>query len=211
MRKRESIRDVAMVRVREATADDGDVLVEFAVAMARETEGLDLDLERVGRGVRALLADRSRGTYFVAESPAASEGDEAAGACGDGDGGEESGSAIVGCLMLTYEWSDWRAAQVRAALAARSLVRVRPGRPARLPTLQFYWIQSVYVRPGHRRQGVFRALYDHVSELSKSSPDCCGLRLYVEHDNERAQRTYVAMGMREAHYRFFEVDYVLHR
>ena len=70
----------------------------------------------------------------------------------------------VGQLMTTYEWSDWRNGQ-------------------------FWWIQSVYVEPAARRGGVFRALYDHVDTLSRSTPGVVGLRLYVELDNAAAQRT----------------------
>lgn len=85
----------------------------------------------------------------------------------------------VGTLMLTYEWSDWRNGD-------------------------WWWIQSVYVPPEHRRQGVFRALYQHVWELARATPGVCGLRLYVERHNEGAQRTYESLGMVDAGYRMYE-------
>ena len=87
----------------------------------------------------------------------------------------------VGTLMLTYEWSDWRCAW-------------------------WWWIQSVYVAPGHRRKGVYRALYAHVLALAKAQDDVCGLRLYVERENINAQRTYEFLGMLDAGYRMYEVD-----
>ena len=91
---------------------------------------------------------------------------------------ERDGRA-VGTLMLTTEWSDWRNGW-------------------------WWWIQSVYVAEDARRLGVFRALYDHVAVAAQATADVCGLRLYVENDNARAQATYAALGMADAHYRVFE-------
>lgn len=95
---------------------------------------------------------------------------------------EEKG-VIAGQLSITYEWSDWRNGN-------------------------FWWIQSVYVAPEFRRRGVFRALYEHAHKLAKSRRDVCGLRLYVDADNTRAQRAYERLGMNESHYKFFEIDFV---
>jgi len=88
----------------------------------------------------------------------------------------------VGQLMITYEWSDWR-----------------NGR--------FWWIQSVYVLPDARRSGVFRALFRHLEELAKADPGVCGIRLYVERENVRAQATYRHCGLEDAGYLVMEVDY----
>lgn len=87
----------------------------------------------------------------------------------------------VGTLMLTFEWSDWRCAW-------------------------WWWIQSVYVAPAHRRKGVYRALYAHVLEMAKARTDVCGLRLYVERENANAQRTYEFLGMVDSGYRMYEVE-----
>lgn len=91
---------------------------------------------------------------------------------------EQHGRA-VGTLMLTTEWSDWRNGW-------------------------WWWIQSVYIAPEARRSGVFRALYAHVEAEARDTPGVCGLRLYVEKDNARAQATYAALGMLDARYRVFE-------
>ena len=96
-------------------------------------------------------------------------------------GGRETIASPVGTLMLTREWSDWRNGD-------------------------WWWIQSVYVPETHRRQGVFAALYRHVEQLARDAPGVIGLRLYVEHDNANAQRTYEALGMRDAGYRIFEAE-----
>ena len=87
--------------------------------------------------------------------------------------------SAVGSLMITKEWSDWRNGT-------------------------FWWIQSVYVRPQFRRQGIYKNLYRHVQELASKDPAVCGFRLYVERENERAQATYSALGMKQTHYLVFE-------
>jgi ribosomal protein S18 acetylase RimI-like enzyme len=87
--------------------------------------------------------------------------------------------SAAGSLMITKEWSDWRNGT-------------------------FWWIQSVYVRPEFRRRGVYKNLYRHVQELASKDPAVCGFRLYVERENERAQATYSALGMKQTHYLVFE-------
>lgn len=91
----------------------------------------------------------------------------------------EAQGGIAASALVTTEWSDWR-----------------DGR--------FWWIQSVYVRPPHRRQGAFRALYAAIQARAAREPDVCGWRLYVERENGRAQATYRALGMAETHYRVME-------
>jgi GNAT superfamily N-acetyltransferase len=91
----------------------------------------------------------------------------------------ERGGEAAGTLMLTYEWSDWRNGD-------------------------WWWIQSVYVAPQHRRQGVYASLYAHVLAGARADPAVCGLRLYVERDNANAQRTYESLGMVDAGYRMYE-------
>jgi GNAT superfamily N-acetyltransferase len=94
--------------------------------------------------------------------------------------GAEVARVPVGTLMLTYEWSDWRCGD-------------------------WWWIQSVYVDPAHRRQGVYAALYRHVHALADAAGESvCGLRLYVEKENATAQRTYRSLGMEDAGYFMYE-------
>ena len=94
----------------------------------------------------------------------------------------EFAGSVVGQTMITFEWSDWRNGF-------------------------FWWIQSVYVDPDHRRQGVFRALYDHIRTEAKTRPDVCGLRLYVYHSNDRAIATYQTLGMSVADYKLCVEDW----
>ncbi|MDX1605736.1 MAG: GNAT family N-acetyltransferase, partial [Candidatus Competibacterales bacterium] len=67
-----------------------------------------------------------------------------------------------------------------------------------------WWIQSVYVVPEWRRRGAYRRLYRHVRELADAQGSVRGFRLYVERDNQVAQRTYRQLGMRESGYTLFE-------
>jgi GNAT superfamily N-acetyltransferase len=148
--------------VRLALPSDVSVIAEFNAAMAKETEGIELNRERLQKGVEALFSDPSKGFYYIAES---------------------SGK-IAGQLMITYEWSDWRNAT-------------------------FWWIQSVFVRPEYRRQGVFQALYRSIETIAKTRGDVCGVRLYVEKENDRAQKTYDALGMKHSHYEMMETNFDL--
>ena len=91
----------------------------------------------------------------------------------------ELDNGIQASLMVTTEWSDWRNGT-------------------------FWWIQSVYVRPDYRRQGLYRELYERVKELAEQEPAVCGYRLYVERENRAAQKTYARLGMRETEYKIFE-------
>lgn len=90
----------------------------------------------------------------------------------------------VGQTLLTWEWSDWRNGV-------------------------FWWIQSVYVAPDIRGQGVYSALYRHILEAARATPEVCGIRLYVDKTNTRASRVYEVLGMEAAHYNMYEVDFVL--
>ena len=146
-----------MLTIRLATPPDAETIAAFNEAIARETEGKTLDPATIRAGVRGLLARRDLGFYLVAE-----------------DGG-----SLVGQLMITYEWSDWRNGL-------------------------FWWIQSVYVVPEARRKGVYRRLHVHVREMARREKGICGLRLYVEKGNAVAQETYRKMGMLETDYRLFE-------
>lgn len=145
------------IRTREATVTDAGDIVHFQLAMARETEELELDAEVVARGVRAVFDRPSRGRYFVAEE----------------------GGIVIASLLITYEWSDWRDGDV-------------------------WWIQSVYVRPSHRRRGVYARMYEHVQAMVRAEPDIRGIRLYVDRRNAPAQDVYRRCGMNGDHYLVFE-------
>lgn len=145
------------MNIRKATLNDLQAIVDFNQAMALETENKVLETAIISAGVKELLANPVRGFYLVAEHEA----------------------EIVGSLMVTFEWSDWRNGD-------------------------FWWVQSVYIVPEKRRQGIYSALYQKVKSLAEQSDKVCGYRLYVEKENTKAQKTYEALGMAETHYLMYE-------
>ena len=94
----------------------------------------------------------------------------------------ESGNQVVGQAMVTYEWSDWRNGDL-------------------------WWIQSVYVHPDHRRQGIFKKLYQHIEFLARKDSKVRGLRLYVEEKNATGQAVYKKLGMSHAGYHVYEREF----
>lgn len=145
------------ITVRTAQMSDHDIIALFNRNLASETEGKSLDPATVHAGVHAILSDRAKGIYYVAEIEA----------------------RVVGQLMVTYEWSDWRNGT-------------------------FWWVQSVFVTPECRGQGVFTALMKHLTSETKRDAGCCGMRLYVHHDNRGALTTYRKFGFTKLDYQLYE-------
>lgn len=149
--------------IRQATIGDAPVIAQYNINMAKETEGIDLDPDTILKGCEAILerddeacfSNNPKGFYLVAVDA----------------------TTIIGQLMITYEWSDWRNAVV-------------------------WWIQSVYVLPEHRGKGVFKSLYQHVKQMCIDNKGV-GLRLYADTRNVNAQNTYKKLGM-STHYLVFE-------
>lgn len=146
-----------MLQIRLSNEIDYQQIVAFQLAMAKETEGIELDKQIVEEGVRSVYRDPQKGKYYVAVK----------------------NEKIVGSLMLTPEWSDWRNNWVM-------------------------WIQSVYIIPEMRRKGVFKKMYDHIVESVSSNQDVAGLRLYVDTSNINAINVYTRLGMNGDHYKLFE-------
>ena len=147
------------MRIRGATVADAEVIASYNAAMALETEHKRLDMAVLRAGVEGAIGRPEAAQYYLA----------------DIDG------RVVGQLMVTFEWSDWRNGM-------------------------FWWIQSVYVHPEFRSRGVFKGVYRHVEGLAREA-GACGLRLYVELENEAAQEVYRRLGMKNAGYYVFEADW----
>jgi len=154
------------ILVRPAGYADVDALTEFSAALAQETEGRRLHRQRLREGSLAVLDSPERGFYMVAELHT------------------RDLPRIVGQLMVTFEWSDWRNGL-------------------------FWWVQSVYVDPAWRRQGVYRTMYETLLARAKADPQVCGIRLYVERHNHIAQTVYQRVGLSPSGYSVFEQDFVL--
>ena len=145
------------MRIREATRSDIPSIIDFQLKMALETENLTLDISTLTKGVCQLFEDPAKGRYYVAEE----------------------NKQVVGCLMTTYEWSDWRCGTV-------------------------LWIQSVYIDANYRGKGVYKKLYDHIQQMVIAEPELRGIRLYVDKTNLAAQSVYQKLGMNGEHYQMYE-------
>lgn len=147
------------MEIRKATTRDIDAIAEFNCRMALETEGKTLDRDTVLAAVGRVFADVSKGFYLVAV-----------------DGG-----AVVGCLMITYEWSDWRNAD-------------------------WWWIQSVYIVPASRGRGLYGQMYRSIKNMARAEGGVYGIRLYVERENHHAQRVYESLGMERSNYYMYDEE-----
>lgn len=145
------------ILIRFAEIRDALVITKFNRAMALETEQKKLIPDVILKGVDKLLNNPNLGFYVVAERD----------------------NEVIGSLMVTTEWSDWRNGM-------------------------FWWIQSVYVKPSERRKGIYTELYNFIRESANNNPTVCGFRLYVDTKNILAQNTYEALGMMETDYRIYE-------
>lgn len=143
--------------IRKAMLRDLSDLVQFNLDLAKESEDLTLNYDKIYQGVKAALVNEDVAMYYVYEQD----------------------NKVIGQIMLTKEWSDWRNGY-------------------------FWWIQSVYIDKKFRRQGIFKALYEHVKSQAEENEQVCGLRLYVERNNDLAKDTYLALGMIETHYLLYE-------
>tara|TARA_B100000029_G_scaffold215934_2_gene213754 strand:- start:22232 stop:22684 length:453 start_codon:yes stop_codon:yes gene_type:complete len=148
------------MKVSKAQQSDIKEIIQFNINMAMETENKKLNKETVTKGVQEVFNTPSLGYYIIVKDS----------------------SGILGCLMITYEWSDWRNGL-------------------------FWWIQSVYVKKEYRRKGVYKKMYKFIHERAIADKKCTGIRLYVENNNSIAQKVYNSLGMTETYYKLFEVDF----
>ncbi|MCA9037762.1 MAG: GNAT family N-acetyltransferase [Planctomycetaceae bacterium] len=147
--------------LRRAAENDAETIARFNCQLCEETEHRSLDPATVLRGVVRGLQKNEDVQYWVAESSA------------------PAGQEVVGQLMITREWSDWRDGWMM-------------------------WLQSVYVAAPFRGQGIFRQLLSHAIGEMQRSPDIVGLRLYVEAENSRAMEVYQRLKFQDAGYRVME-------
>mgnify|MGYP003387819790 len=148
------------MKITQPSVNEIRKLVDFNIKMAKETENKILEEEKVTLGVNAVLTNPNLGYYVVAKNE----------------------NKILGSLMITFEWSDWRNGM-------------------------FWWIQSVFVEKEYREQGVYKKMYSYIQQKAIDDPICTGIRLYVENNNEVAKKVYENLGMQETYYKLFEVDF----
>lgn len=147
------------MRFRDAHLDDLEMIIEFNIRLAIDSGDKVPQRDTLRRGVRRALESPELCRYFVAEQ----------------------GERLIGQIMITYEWSDWRDGMI-------------------------WWLQSVYVDREHRGRGVFRALLEHVRALAQEGSRAKCIRLYVLDTNTRAQEVYRRCGMSHGGYLVYESE-----
>jgi ribosomal protein S18 acetylase RimI-like enzyme len=144
------------MRIRNANLEDAEVIANFNVLLAKETEDEELEYPTVLKGVRTLLLDERKGFYLVALEK----------------------DTVVGQVMVTFEWSDWR-------------------------NRNLWWLQSVYVDKAWRKKGVFKELFEEL--WVRAAKEGVGLlRLYAHQTNHKAIEVYRRLGMEKAPYQVYQ-------
>ncbi len=146
-----------MIAIRPATQEDSTYIIDFQQKMALETENVILDPVVVAEGLRRLFEDSAKGIYYVAEE----------------------NNEVIGCMMTTFEWSEWKCGNV-------------------------LWIQSVYIASSYRGRGVFKKMYEYIRSMVTPGSGYQGIRLYVDKTNQAAQKVYEKLGMNGEHYQVYE-------
>jgi GNAT superfamily N-acetyltransferase len=145
------------MKIRTATREDVEAITAQNISLAKESENILLNHTIVLVGVKALLSDKNKGFYLVAE-----------------DNG-----TIVGQVMITVEWSDWRNKPI-------------------------WWVQSVYVQKEWRKKGVFTLLLNDIRKKARLK-GVAFLRLYAHKDNRSALHVYEKTGWDQEPYLFYHL------
>jgi len=148
-----------MLNIRIAELKDAEKIAKNNVYLAKESEDLDIDYKTTYKGVKAIISDKNKGFFIVTEL----------------------NRKIIGELMVTYEWSDWR-------------------------SKDFWWIQSVYVDKEHRKQGIFNKMKDFIIKLAKEN-NIDKVRLYVHNKNKDAINAYEKSNMKKDDYIIYKAIY----
>ncbi len=143
--------------IRKANINDAETIAENNVKLAYESEGLKISYETTLEGVKSVLSDPTKGFYLVAEKD----------------------NEIIGELMITFEWSDWRSKNI-------------------------WWIQSVYVKESWRRKNVFKILVEKTKKIAIEN-DVSIIKLYVHSENKKAITAYNRVGMKKTPYEVYEL------
>ncbi|VVB59669.1 Acetyltransferase (GNAT) family protein [uncultured archaeon] len=145
------------MKIRTAKIRDAEAITTYNISLAKESENIPLNPDTVLVGVKALLSDKNKGFYLVAEE----------------------NDTIIGQLMITYEWSDWRNKSI-------------------------WWIQSVYVQKEWRKKGVFTKLLDYIKQKARKQGVVL-LRLYMHRQNKSAQKVYKKSGWKQEPYEVYRL------
>jgi len=141
--------------IRTAVIKDAEQIAKNNVLLAKESEELEISFDTSLAGVKEILTHSNKGFYLVVKE----------------------NDTIIGELMITFEWSDWRNTNI-------------------------WWIQSVFVKESHRGLGVFKKLVKEVKKMAVEN-NVENLRLYAHTDNKNAIGVYEHIGMVKKPYTIF--------
>ncbi len=142
------------ISIRNTTKNDSKVIAKNIFEMAHEISQETLPYENVLQSVEKILSTPEIGFYIVAQS----------------------NNAVIGSLLINYEWSDWRNGV-------------------------YWWIQSIYVDKEHRNKGIYTKMYEHIKDISG---DAKAIKLYTDIDNKTAQAAYEKLGMKRSNSIIYE-------
>jgi len=145
------------MKIRAAKIGDAEAIATQNIFLAKESEHILLNPKTVLTGVKALLSDKKKGFYLVAEE----------------------NDSIIGQLMITFEWSDWRNKPI-------------------------WWVQSVYVQKEWRKKGVFTQLLDYIQQKARRQ-GVTFLRLYMHKQNKSALKVYEKTGWKQDPYMVYHL------
>lgn len=145
-------------QIKRAGKEHLDILIDFNMKLALETENRPLNLETLTKSMKAIFEDERKGVYLILF-----EGDEP-----------------LGQIAYVYEWSTWRNAN-------------------------YMWLTDLYIKPEHRKRGLFKVIYQYVMRLYEENPSVLGLRFYVDKTNTSVVPIYKKVGWKESNYDLWEI------
>jgi len=149
--------DVIVMLITKATAKDAEAIAQNNVDLRLETENISIDFDLVLKGVQALINNRERGFYLVAKEQ----------------------DAVIGQLMVTYEWSDWRNQDI-------------------------WWLHRIFVQKSSRHTGVFTRLFEKI-RLQARKNNVYALRLYLHELSNEVGVTYKKLGMTSSPFSIYSI------
>lgn len=144
--------------IKIAKLQDAYKIAQNNIMLAEESENMKIQYEKVLKGVRGIIADKKKGFYLVIEQE----------------------NEILGQIMVTYEWSDWRGKNI-------------------------WWLQSIYVQEKWRRKGLMGKMLEEIKKMSREY-DVFAIRLYVHEGNKNAIEAYEHIGMEKSPYYIFSLE-----
>ena len=146
--------------LRMATLQDLDIIIENNIKLAMEFENIEdcpLKIEKqiVKKGVKRVLENENLGFYFICKEK----------------------EALIGQVLITYEWSDWRNQMI-------------------------WWLHRIYVTPKWRKKGALKKIIKKLDELAEKK-NVYAMRLYLHSNNKNAIYAYEKTGWEKLPFKIY--------